>query len=63
MYHPIKRMEDSHGSLNYMISWQSLDGRPEISYFETQKEAAKHVKHLHTLGRSVSIWMRAEISL
>ena len=47
-------IKEKKGSLNFGISWVSLDGRIQNKWFRTIKELIKHYKYLTILGRHPS---------
>lgn len=51
---------EGHGTLNFKVEWQSMDGRCCHKFHTTFKEAESHAEHLYGLGRVPQIWGKAD---
>lgn len=51
-------LERSQGDLPFMLTWQSLDGRPESRFFNDFFEASQQAGSLYSLGRESQLWIR-----
>ena len=51
---------EGHGTLNYKVEWQSVDGRLSYKYHETLNEAREHADNLASLGRHPFIYGKIE---
>lgn len=49
-------VEESHGGLPYLLTWQSVDGRPQQKYYGHIEAANSHRNWLRTLGRTPKVW-------
>jgi hypothetical protein len=49
------------GDLDFMVTWQSLDGRICVEYKSTRKEAVEHFLWLQGLGRTPKLWKEVKI--
>lgn len=54
-------VQDGGGRLAYMLFWQSLDGRLEVVYFDTYKDAHERFIHLQSLGRKPKLYRELAI--
>lgn len=45
-----------HGSLRHMVTWQSLDGRLCMQYYNAFEAAIKHALRLRKVGRAAKVW-------
>lgn len=52
---------DGHGTLNYMLTWTSLDGRPCTEFHEFIEHALNRALVLRDLGRTAAVWVRAAL--
>lgn len=49
-------VKETRGGLMYLVTWQSLDGRPSHNYYDTLAEAHKQCAWLRSLGRTGMAW-------
>ena len=49
-------VKEGHGTLNFKVEWQSLDGRLRAEYHNTFLGASDHAAQLRKLGRAPQIW-------
>lgn len=59
----MKPEPDGHGTLNWMLVWQSLDGRVCIEYKVDEKEASRHASRLRQFGRTPQVWRLMNVEL
>jgi hypothetical protein len=56
----VKEAPEGHGTLNWMVTWQSLHGGICIEYSQTELDAVKKVAHLEELGRTPQLYRKWE---
>ena len=54
----MKEAKEGHGTLNWMVTYQSQHGGICIEYASTEREAVKRVEHLDQLGRTPMLWRK-----
>jgi hypothetical protein len=50
--------KEGHGTLNWMLTYQSQHGGIVIKYLSTELEAVRDVNYHETLGRTPVLWRR-----
>lgn len=51
---------EGHGTFNFKVEWQSVDGRNCLKWHGTFFEAKAHANSLVSLGRTPKIWGMVE---
>ncbi|MCK4359794.1 MAG: hypothetical protein KAW92_13845 [Candidatus Cloacimonetes bacterium] len=52
----IIKIDEEKGFFNYLVTWQSLDGRLEMKYEEFLVDAMRRCDHLKSLKRKPQLW-------